>query len=74
MLVALLKTRLRFPLLRQLKEQAFLWFLIKPGVDARRVVKKAAKSQHHMFDHRFEMTTGRVIETIFEVGTSITAT
>ena len=51
---------------KQLKEQAIVWTLIKPGVDAHRVATKAQTQEGDAVDTRTEMTTARVIEMVTE--------
>ena len=53
------------PLDKQVKEQAIVWTLIKPGVDAHRVAK-AQTQEGVIADTRSEMTTIRVVEMVTE--------
>ena len=54
------------PLDRQVKEQAIVWTLIKPGVDAHRVATKAKVQEGDAIDARAEMTGIRVVEMVTE--------
>ena len=54
------------PLDKQLKEQAIIWTLIKPGVDAHRVATKAQTQEGVAGDARAEMTAVRVVEMVTE--------
>mmetsp|Transcript_31167 Transcript_31167/g.61752 ORF Transcript_31167/g.61752 Transcript_31167/m.61752 type:complete len:193 (+) Transcript_31167:123-701(+) len=54
------------PLGKQVKEQAIVWTLIKPGVDAHRVSTKAQTQEGDAVDTRSEMTGMRVIEMVTE--------
>jgi hypothetical protein len=52
------------PLEKQLKEQAIVWTLMKPGIDAYRVHTKAQTQAGDAIDARAEMTGMRVIEMV----------
>eukprot|EP00518_Triparma_eleuthera_P020772 CAMPEP_0197549932 /NCGR_PEP_ID=MMETSP1320-20131121/3695_1 /TAXON_ID=91990 /ORGANISM="Bolidomonas sp., Strain RCC2347" /LENGTH=479 /DNA_ID=CAMNT_0043110229 /DNA_START=103 /DNA_END=1542 /DNA_ORIENTATION=+ len=54
------------PLDKQLKEQAIVWTLIKPGVDAHRVATKAQTQEGDAISTRADMTVARVIEMVTE--------
>ena len=54
------------PLDKQLKEQAIVWTLIKPGVDAYRVATKVQTQAGDATDARTEMTGVRVTEMVTE--------
>ncbi len=54
------------PLDKQVKEQAIVWTLIKPGIDAHRVATKAQTQEGDAVDARGEMTGMRVIEMVTE--------
>ena len=54
------------PLGKQVKEQAIVWTLVKPGVDAYRVATKAQAQEGDAIDARAEMTGMRVIEMVTE--------
>ena len=54
------------PIDKQLKEQAILWTLVKPGVDAYRVATKVQTQEGDTVDAREEMTMCRVVEMVAE--------
>mmetsp|Transcript_31169 Transcript_31169/g.61756 ORF Transcript_31169/g.61756 Transcript_31169/m.61756 type:complete len:492 (+) Transcript_31169:103-1578(+) len=54
------------PIGSQVKEQAILWSLLKPGIDAHRVASKAETEEAAAVDARSEMTGARVIEVVAE--------
>ena len=54
------------PLDKQFKEQAIVWTLMKPGVDAYRVATKAQAQEGDAVNARSEMTGARVIEMVTE--------
>jgi hypothetical protein len=60
------------PWQRQLKEQFYVWFLVKPGVDAWRVASGAAHEEGHVMDAQTELTMNKSIELVAEAipGTS----
>ena len=51
---------------KQVKEQAIVWTLVKPGVDAYRVATKAQTQAGHKTDARTEMSAMRVAEMVTE--------
>ena len=54
------------PLDKQMKEQAIVWTIIKPGVDAHRVSTKIQTQEGDAVDTRSEMTGIRVLEMVTE--------
>ena len=54
------------PLDKQLKEQAIVWTLIKPGVDAYRMATKAQTQEGDVVDPRADMAVARVSEMVTE--------
>jgi hypothetical protein len=54
------------PWQRQLKEQFYVWFLVKPGVDAWRVASGAAHEEGHVMDAQTELTMNKSIELVAE--------
>mmetsp|Transcript_15445 Transcript_15445/g.30798 ORF Transcript_15445/g.30798 Transcript_15445/m.30798 type:complete len:493 (+) Transcript_15445:35-1513(+) len=66
---------LNYPLSHQLKEQAIVWTLLKPAVDAHRLASEVETQVGAVGDARSEMTLGRIIEMVVEAipGTIIQA-
>jgi hypothetical protein len=54
------------PWQRQLKEQFFVWSLVKPGVDAWRVASGAAHEEGQLVDAQAELTANKSIELVAE--------
>ena len=54
------------PLGKQVKEQAIVWTLVKPGVDAYRVATKAQAQEGDVIEAHTEMTMARVTEMVTE--------
>ncbi|GMI45976.1 hypothetical protein TrCOL_g5820 [Triparma columacea] len=54
------------PWQRQLKEQFYVWSLVKPGVDAWRVASGAAHEEGQMMDARTELTFNKSVELVAE--------
>jgi hypothetical protein len=54
------------PLQRQLKEQIYVWSLVKPGVDAWRVASGAAHEEGHVMNAQTELTCNKSVELVAE--------
>jgi hypothetical protein len=54
------------PWQRQLKEQIYVWSLMKPGVDAWRVASGTAHEEGHMMDAQTELTANKSVELVAE--------
>jgi hypothetical protein len=54
------------PWQRQLKEQFYVWSLVKPGVDAWRVASGAAHEEGQMMDAQTELTMNKSVELVAE--------
>ncbi|GMI48419.1 hypothetical protein TrCOL_g4150 [Triparma columacea] len=54
------------PWQRQLKEQFFVWSLVKPGVDAWRVASGSAHEEGQMVNARYELTANKSTELVAE--------
>ena len=54
------------PWQRQLKEQFFVWSLVKPGVDAWRVASGAAQEEGQVVDAQTELTANKSAELVAE--------
>ncbi|GMI44391.1 hypothetical protein TrCOL_g8304 [Triparma columacea] len=54
------------PWQRQLKEQFFVWSLVKPGVDAWRVASGAAQEEGQLVSARYELTANKSVELVAE--------
>ena len=56
----------KFPWYKQLKEQAILFTLVKPGLDAYRFVNNTKQEAGSIVDAGVEMTIQRTIDMVFE--------